>query len=118
MTDYDEKLSEVIQNNRNLFHSIGDVGKGFSEVHKHATEAGALDTKTKLLEALAIAIAIRCDGCIVQHTKGAIKAGATRQEIIETIDVAIMMGGGPSTVYGGRALACADQDLKEEEAKK
>ncbi|WP_283583903.1 carboxymuconolactone decarboxylase family protein [Limosilactobacillus difficilis] len=117
MTNYDDELGEVIQNNRNLFHSIGDAGKGFSALHKSATEAGALDSKTKILQALAIAIAIRCDGCIVQHTKGAIKAGATRQEIIETINVAIMMGGGPATVYGGRALACADQYLKEAENK-
>ena len=43
----------------------------------------------------------------------AIKLGATRDEIVETINVAIMMGGGPSTVYGGKALACADQFLQE-----
>ncbi|WP_235803745.1 carboxymuconolactone decarboxylase family protein [Limosilactobacillus panis] len=50
---------------------------------------------------------------MVQHVQGAIKLGATRDEIVETINVAIMMGGGPSTVYGGKALACADQLLKD-----
>lgn len=113
MTDYKQELAEVMANNKNLFSSTGATGKAFLNVHDEAIKAGALDSKTKVLEALAIAIAIRCEGCIVQHVKGAIKLGATRDEIVETINVAIMMGGGPSTVYGGKALACADQFLED-----
>lgn len=113
MTNYNDELQEVLANNKNLFSSVGDTGKAFRDVHDSAIKAGALDSKTKALEALAIAIAIRCEGCILQHVKGAIKLGATRDEIVETINVAIMMGGGPSTVYGGKALACADQFLKD-----
>lgn len=112
MTDYKQELNEVMANNKNLFASTGATGKAFLGVHEEAIKAGALDSKTKALEALGIAVAIRCEGCIVQHVKGAIKLGATRDEIVETINVAIMMGGGPSTVYGGKALACADQFLK------
>lgn len=106
MTDYKQELAEVMANNKNLFSSTGATGKAFLSVHDAAI-------KTKALEALAIAITIRCEGCIVQHVQGAIKLGATRDEIVETINVAIMMGGGPSTVYGGKALACADQLLKD-----
>lgn len=112
MTDYKQELNEVMANNKNLFASTGATGKAFLGVHEEAIKAGALDSKTKALEALGIAVAIRCEGCIVQHVKGAIKLGTTRDEIVETINVAIMMGGGPSTVYGGKALACADQFLK------
>lgn len=114
MTDYSQELAEAMANNKNLFASTGETGKSFMGVHDAAIKAGALDSKTKALEALAIAIAVRCEGCIVQHVAGAIKLGATRDEIVETINVAIMMGGGPSTVYGGKALACADQFLKEQ----
>ncbi|MBB1079303.1 carboxymuconolactone decarboxylase family protein [Limosilactobacillus sp. STM2_1] len=113
MTDYQQELTEIMDNNKNIFSSTGEVGKNFLNVHDAAIKDGALDSKTKALEALGIAIAIRCEGCIIQHVKGAIKLGATRDEIIETINVAIMMGGGPSTVYGGKALACADQFLNK-----
>ena len=65
--------------------------------------------KTKELIALAIGIAGRCDGCIGFHTKAAIQQGATRQEVLETIDVAVYMGGGPSYVYGAQALEAFDQ---------
>ena len=59
--------------------------------------------------ALAIAIAIRCEGCIAYHVHDAIAAGATREEIAETIGVAVMMGGGPAAVYGAEALEAAGQ---------
>ena len=39
----------------------------------------------------------------------AVKAGATRQEILETIGISIMMGGGPAVVYAGQALEALDQ---------
>jgi AhpD family alkylhydroperoxidase len=70
---------------------------------------GALSTKVKELIALAIAITVRCDGCIAYHVHDARKAGATRQELVETIGVAVMMGGGPSVMYGAEALEALNQ---------
>ncbi|MDP2121007.1 MAG: carboxymuconolactone decarboxylase family protein [Hoeflea sp.] len=46
----------------------------------------------------------RCDGCLAFHAKAARKYGATREEIVETIGVAVYMGGGPSMIYGAEAL--------------
>jgi len=88
---------------------IPETMKGFSEMAKAATKQGVLDTKTKELIATAIAIAVRCDGCIAFHVKAAIKAGVNRDEILETISMAIYMGGGPSMVYGAETLAAFDQ---------
>jgi alkylhydroperoxidase/carboxymuconolactone decarboxylase family protein YurZ len=51
----------------------------------------------------------RCDGCIVHHMEAAIAHGATRQQVVETIAVAIEMGGGPAVVHGGAALTTYDQ---------
>jgi AhpD family alkylhydroperoxidase len=85
------------------------VTNAFSSVSKAAIEPGALDSKTKELIALAISIAGRCDGCIGFHTEAAIRHGATRAEVIEAINVAVYMGGGPSYVYGGQALEAYDQ---------
>ncbi|WP_083522797.1 carboxymuconolactone decarboxylase family protein [Longilinea arvoryzae] len=90
----------------------GTIG-GFGQMHAEACKAGALDHKTKELMNLAIAIVIRCEGCITSHMQDAIKLGATREEILETIGVAVMMAGGPGTVYGSKAYEAMDQFLKE-----
>ena len=74
---------------------------------------GALSVKVKELISLAIAITVRCDGCIAHHVKAVIKAGATRDELVETIGVAQLMGGGPSTVYGIEALEAYDQFTRD-----
>ena len=85
-----------------------DVTKAFSAMAQAATAGGALDTKTKELIALAIGITARCDGCLAYHAKAAAKYGASREEILETIGVAVYMGGGPSMIYGAEALAAFD----------
>ena len=82
---------------------------GFARLHKKAVEDGALSAKTKELMALAIGVAVRCEGCIAYHVHDAIKAGATRQELLETIGVAIMMGGGPALMYAAHALDAIEQ---------
>lgn len=82
---------------------------GFGQLHRHAVADGALSTKVKELIALGIGIAAHCDGCIAYHVHDALRAGATRKEITETIGVAIMMGGGTATVYGAEALEALDQ---------
>jgi AhpD family alkylhydroperoxidase len=84
---------------------------GFSRLHNKSVEAGVLDKKTKELMALAIGIAVKCEGCIAYHTHDAIQAGATRREILETIGVAIMMGGGPASIYAVHAMDALDQFL-------
>lgn len=70
--------------------------KAFGSLALAATAANALDTKTKELMALAIGIAVRCGGCVAYHTRAAVKQGANRQEITETVALAVYMGGGPA----------------------
>jgi AhpD family alkylhydroperoxidase len=82
--------------------------KGFGELARAAIAPGALDSKTKELMALAIGITARCDGCLAFHAKAARKYGATREEVVETIAVALYMGGGPSMIYGAEALSVFD----------
>lgn len=83
--------------------------RGFAQMHEGAVAEGALTNGMKELIALGIAIAVRCDGCIAYHVHDALNAGATRQQIVETIGVAVMMGGGPAVVYGSEALEAVDQ---------
>ena len=58
-----------------------------------------LDTKTKELIALATAITARCKYCIGLHVESALKAGATKEKILETATVAILMSGGPALTH-------------------
>lgn len=92
-----------------LGHEIPETMKAFSQLHTASTSDGALSGKIKELIALGIAITVRCDGCIAFHVHDAIKAGASREEITETIGVAVLMGGGPSVMYGCEALAALEQ---------
>ncbi len=86
----------------------GTMG-AFGQLHQKSTEEGALSSKFKEMIALAIAITVRCDGCIAYHTHAAVAAGASKKEIAEAIGVAVMMGGGPSVVYGSEALKALEQ---------
>ncbi|HYL23066.1 MAG TPA: carboxymuconolactone decarboxylase family protein [Burkholderiales bacterium] len=92
-----------------LREAAPDAAKAFGALAMAATATKALDTKTKELMAVAIGIAMRCHGCIAIHMRSAVKAGATRQEVAETIALAIYMGGGPAVVYGGEALRAFDE---------
>jgi AhpD family alkylhydroperoxidase len=88
---------------------------GFSRLHSKAMEDGILDAKTKELMALAISVAIRCEGCIAYHVHDAIKAGATRPEMMEAISVAILMGGAPASVYAAYAMDAIEQFTNKQE---
>lgn len=90
-----------------------EVMKEFGDLHEATLRQGVLDNKTKELMALAIAICVRCDGCITYHVHDALKAGASKEEIAETISVSILMGGGPSVVYGIEALQAMLAHLEE-----
>lgn len=92
-----------------LRKDIPDTMAGFSAMAKAATARGALDPKTKELIATAIGIAARCDGCIAFHARAARQLGASREEMLETIGMAIYMGGGPSMIYGALTLQAYDQ---------
>ena len=100
---------------RDLRKAIPDVYAGFAALHKGAMAEGALPTRMKELIALAIAVVERCDGCIASHARGAVRAGASREEAAEAIGVAFLMAGGPATVYGPRAYSafCEFADLEE-----
>jgi AhpD family alkylhydroperoxidase len=108
--DYD-KLREL---SRRLIVEIPETMAGFGELHAAAISQGSLDTKTKELIALGIGISVRCNGCIAFHVHDALQAGASREEILETIGVAILMGGGPSMVYGCEALEAPEQFEQEQ----
>ncbi len=108
-TDYPQRRSDLLMGYAELGTAVPDVMRGFGEMHRAAVADGELSHATKEMMALAIGIAARCDGCIALHVKAALKAGATRGQIHEAIGVAVLMGGGPASVYATEALAALDQ---------
>jgi AhpD family alkylhydroperoxidase len=106
--DFVELAKEVDARAVNLFKAASGAMRAYRGLMEEAIKDGALDSRTKELMALAIAIAARCEGCVVYHVRAAKKKGATREQVAETIAVAIEMGGGPATVYGAEALAAFD----------
>ncbi len=108
-TSYPDRFREVRRRSQRLAAANADVMGAFQGLHKTAVAARALDTKTKELIALAISIAQGCDDCIAHHVHHAIEAGATRDEIVDALGVAVLMGGGPGMIYASHAIEAVDQ---------
>lgn len=104
-----EKFADVKGQVRNLNGAIPDTTKAFSAMGATVKGDGALDHKTKEFVALGIAVASRCEPCIMFHIDALIRAGATRDEVGEALGMAIQMGGGPSVMYASKALECFDE---------
>ncbi|MDO5690681.1 MAG: carboxymuconolactone decarboxylase family protein [Tissierellia bacterium] len=109
---YSEKLQQTNAECTNLGKGLPETVAKFFELHDVASVEGALTPKMKELIAIGISVAIRCEPCIVSHVDGLIKAGATREEVLEALGVAIYMGGGPSLAYSAKVLACYDEMTK------
>jgi len=95
--------AELREPAKSLRGQIPDVLRGYAELHRAAMASGELSTGMKELIALALAVAEQCDGCIAAHARGAQRAGVSPGQVAEALGVAIMMTGGPGTVYAPRA---------------
>ena len=83
-------------------------GEFYREIY--VSEKKQLDTKTQELISIAASLVAKCQGCIEGHIKKAIKYGATREEISETI--AITMGVGAAAVVDLTDIAADNMNLK------
>jgi AhpD family alkylhydroperoxidase len=109
MKNWPEITKELSTLLRNLRGGTPEVMKAFASLAQAATAAKALDAKTKELIALGIAVAVRCDDCIGFHVKAACEHGASEEEVIEALGMAIYMGAGPSVMYASHALEAFGQ---------
>lgn len=112
MSNYKEQALDVYDFIATLSNENPKISQGFQTIHKTATEDKALSGKQKELIALGISIAIHCEGCIACHVKAALDMGATQEELVETIGVTVMMGGGPAMVYGDKAYKAMKEMMK------
>ena len=101
--NYGDHAKELDKRLAELFKAGPKPMRAYGQLVEAAGASGAIEAKVKELMALAISITSRCEDCIVYHCRAAIGHGATEAEVVETIGVAVEMGGGPAAVYGARA---------------
>lgn len=106
---FHEVIDDLRGPTREFRRAAGDAWAGFGALHEAAMADGALSASTKELIALAIATVDHCDGCVAYHAKGAAVKGATREEVVDALQVALLMAGGPASVWAPRALAAFDE---------
>lgn len=106
---FSDKISEIRSQLRELNKTIPETTKGFGVLTKGAKEGGVLGVKEKEYVALGIAIATRCEPCIMFHVEALMKAGGSREEMADVCAMAVQMGGGPSLMYAAKALAVWDE---------
>src|SRR3954468_7262755 len=75
---------------------------------------GALSAKLKQIVAVAVAHVTQCPYCIKGHTKAALRAGATPEELAEAVWVAAEMRAGGAYAHSALMLAT----MEEEQAKR
>lgn len=84
---------------RDMKEQAPAIGQGFAAMYQKLMGEGALSLREKELIALGIGMAVRCEPCIYAHLEKAVKAGATREQLIETAGVVVAMQGGPGYVH-------------------
>jgi AhpD family alkylhydroperoxidase len=73
-------------------------------------ETGAIPRKYRELMALAVACTTQCPYCLDVHTKGAKRAGATREEVAETVFIAAALRAGAAVTHGALAMKLFDHE--------
>ena len=108
MENFDkEKIEKIIATRKQAntyFSKKSKVFRAFCEMEDITYEAGTLSIKQKRLIAIGIAVAINCESCMEWSIKQALDNGASTEEIIEAIDIAIEMRGGPATAFARFAM--------------
>ena len=108
MADVKEQFREIKKRTAELGKATPEFMQAFGALKEVMVKHSVHDAKTKELIALMLALAARCVPCIMAHAQGAIDAGVTREEVVEAIEVAILMGGGPAISYGSIVLETYD----------
>jgi len=106
-----EKIEKIIRDRKRGHTKLSKSSQGyrlFSELDRHTFADGALAKKEKELIALGISVHKNCEPCMEWHINEALKSGATREQIIEALEVGIEMGGGPASVSARFAIDVLD----------
>jgi AhpD family alkylhydroperoxidase len=104
MMDWNTYRREIVAGVGDLAKLSPETVKAYVAMSTPDQKAAHIDAKTRELIAIAVAITLRCDGCISVHTEAARRRGATKAEIAEAMGVAVSVNAGAAIVYSTRAL--------------
>ncbi|OLP54785.1 hypothetical protein BJF92_13315 [Rhizobium rhizosphaerae] len=104
MSDARQKLKDAQGRIGLLAKASPDLFAGFTRVSKAAAASGRMTAAQKELVAVALAVSKGCEDCILYHVDAALRHGAEEADLVEVLDVAVEMGGGPAVMYGAKAL--------------
>ena len=104
MLDWNEYRKQLAAGVKEVGQLSPDTIKGYVELSSAGQKKDLLGAKTRELIALAVAVTVRCDGCIAVHTEAALRHGATKEEIAEALGVAIAVNAGAALVYSTRVM--------------
>ena len=104
MLDWNNYRGQVLAGVGEMAKLSPDTVKGYAALSGAGAKTGHLDVKTRELIALAVAISLRCDGCITVHSAEAKKWGITECELAEAPGVATAINAGAALVYSTRTL--------------
>lgn len=111
------KLTELTRKRKEAHNKLmklkSKVYKAFLKMEEAAYSDGALPKKQKELIAVGISVTIDCESCMQWHIEQAAESGATKEEILEAVEVGMEMGGGPATVSSRFALDVMEEVFKE-----
>ena len=88
---------------------LPEVGTAELDLLSHIYKDGVLSRKMKFLLALAVALGTGCTMCVLAQTMSALDAGATREEILETISVVVAMRGTTGSAESLRVIKLLDE---------
>ena len=79
--------------NEKLLADNNKIIKRIFNLDTNAYTEGALDVKTKELLGLVASTVLRCDDCVKYHLEHSRDAGASKEEVMETLGIATLVGG-------------------------
>jgi AhpD family alkylhydroperoxidase len=104
MFDWNQYRAQLATGVKEIGQLSPETVKGYIALSSAGQKADVLGAKTRELIALAVAVSLRCDGCITVHTEAALRHGATKEEIAEALGVAISVNAGAALVYSTRVM--------------
>jgi AhpD family alkylhydroperoxidase len=104
MLDWNDYRKQLAAGVKEIGQLSPDTVKGYMNLGAAGQKMDRLGAKVRELIALAVAVSLRCDGCITVHTEAAIKQGATKEDIAEALGVAAAVNAGAALVYSARVM--------------
>lgn len=111
MSDRVEQFNEYRQkmNERLLATDNRVLKRMFSLDSLTYMDGGALDVKSKELMGLVASLVLRCDDCVSYHIGRAVEVGASRDEIVESMSIGLVVGGTIVIPHMRRAVEFLDE---------